>query len=1115
MTILTRCVLWSSLFIPLQSQAAPVAVTNFTAEQDAQIRLSWTVPSPQPNQYDIRWSTTGPVSNDADFSTATPLGAVVSGFTVAPTGQPAAVGAPGALEVLISTGLKPSTTFYWAIKSSDDGGTSWSPISNSTRAVAGSFSLFQMLKQRRDGDYEQFSENNYAWGDIDGDGDLDLIAGGGRSIVSSGLAEVTVYRNDVSTFVQIQAFSDMMRGSVVLGDLDNDGDLDLVLSGDSAGPKLKVYRNDGGPAPFVLVQEPLGAGSGLLESSLALGDYDGDGRLDLAALGDDSGVDRFLLFRNTGSTSPFVLVQQLLGAGQGLTEGSVAFADFDQDGDLDLAAVGGGRFVVFKNSGGLSPFSLTQEPMGTGLGVAAGDMEIADVDADGDEDIIVAGLQTGGANYLLRVYVNAGGTFSLGANLDAAYGFAYGALGLGDFDNDGDIDLAAYGQSFPTERRLSILANNGAGAFAFAQRHPKIELSRPSEITFSDFDRDGDLDLVIGDTDGLHVNKSLEADFGNVNSTASPPIGLAASLPTGGTVQLTFSGGDYDGSGSSQTLYYQVAVATCSAAPCLTLDGSGFEITGPGQFISSPRYATPMRGTRVRPRAALGTNGLRLNFAALVENATYYFRAATIDAGLRRSSWSLETSIYVSEPPAAVANLAAAATANEDEAVLTWTAAGDNGGAGTAASSEIRYSSSLVIGAGNFSQADLWNAARPVGGAAGTSEVETVTGLVPGVTYYFALKTRDALGNTSVISNVASYLTGQDIVPAVAGVTPADNQVGVEISTVVALRFSKSMAAAACGNALSVRASRDKDGAVVDALVAGATVYASATKTLTFTPAAVLSKNVTYEIGLTTACQDLANAPLLSSRTWRFVTIMDYQVGNVAVHPSGLSFTVPAGAFAQDGAIVVSTSPQDTMISVASQKLARRDGFSYPIKTMDFSCLNAAGAALQPALPLSVTVPYDDADDNGVIDGSNPPVRANTLALWQLDTATQNWVRLPGGETGSSSDAVISPLPHFSVFALIGGQDTSLSRAFAFPVPYVPARQTTRVITFQNLSSRATIKIYTLSGRLVRSIDEADGDGQATWDVRNSEGRDVASGLYFYLIRNDAETKKGELVIVR
>ncbi len=85
-----------------------------------------------------------------------------------------------------------------------------------------------------------------------------------------------------------------------------------------------------------------------------------------------------------------------------------------------------------------------------------------------------------------------------------------------------------------------------------------------------------------------------------------------------------------------------------------------------------------------------------------------------------------------------------------------------------------------------------------------------------------------------------------------------------------------------------------------------------------------------------------------------------------------------------------------------------------------------------------------------------------------------------------------------------------------FPNAYMPSSEGHTRIIFSDLPAVCTIKIYTLTGDLVRTIVESDGDGQAAWDVRNEGNEELPSGIYLYIIKSSTEgEEKGELVIRR
>lgn len=91
---------------------------------------------------------------------------------------------------------------------------------------------------------------------------------------------------------------------------------------------------------------------------------------------------------------------------------------------------------------------------------------------------------------------------------------------------------------------------------------------------------------------------------------------------------------------------------------------------------------------------------------------------------------------------------------------------------------------------------------------------------------------------------------------------------------------------------------------------------------------------------------------------------------------------------------------------------------------------------------------------------------------------------------------------------------TNLSLVYAFPNPYKPNSGDTTV-TFTNLTSECSIKIFTIRGELVAALNETDGDGEYIWDVKNSDAQDLVSGVYLYHIKSSTDSKIGKLFIIR
>ncbi|MFH2137590.1 MAG: hypothetical protein ABII88_03665 [Candidatus Omnitrophota bacterium] len=133
--------------------------------------------------------------------------------------------------------------------------------------------------------------------------------------------------------------------------------------------------------------------------------------------------------------------------------------------------------------------------------------------------------------------------------------------------------------------------------------------------------------------------------------------------------------------------------------------------------------------------------------------------------------------------PSAVSNLAASSSVY-NSVVLTWTATGDDNATGTAASYDIRYSTS-PINVSNWASATQVSG-EPIPGAAGASQNLTINGLTAETTYYFAIKVSDEIPNVSGLSNIANVTTPaipDTAAPYTSGHSPAQNAVGVAKNT--------------------------------------------------------------------------------------------------------------------------------------------------------------------------------------------------------------------------------------------------------------------------------------------------------------------------------------------
>ncbi len=340
-----------------------------------------------------------------------------------------------------------------------------------------------------------------AWGDYNGDGFADLSVGNYQG-------QNELYSTDgTGTFTQSVEFGNRNTFALVWGDFDNDGDPDLAVGNNGGWPvKNQLYMNNG-DSTFTWVNR-FGLTSGTI--ALAWADCDLDGDLDMAAGNGILGsVEQNQLFINNGDST--FTEQAQFGTGQSCT---IAWGDYDNDGDPDLAVGNGGfnyvgqNYLYINNGDG----TYTEEAQfGSG---DTSSLVWGDSDNDGDLDLAV-GNWNDGQNYL---YINNGdGTFTEQAQFGAR---DPNTIAWGDYDNDGDLDLAVGNGDFTSADSNFIYRNDGAGAFAEIY---EFGLGSTDGIAWADYDNDGDLDLAVGNEhhpfeNWLYVN--------DINDSASLQIAL-------------------------------------------------------------------------------------------------------------------------------------------------------------------------------------------------------------------------------------------------------------------------------------------------------------------------------------------------------------------------------------------------------------------------------------------------------------------------------------------------------------------------------------------------------------------------------------------------------------
>ena len=145
----------------------------------------------------------------------------------------------------------------------------------------------------------------------------------------------------------------------------------------------------------------------------------------------------------------------------------------------------------------------------------------------------------------------------------------------------------------------------------------------------------------------------------------------------------------------------------------------------------------------------------------------------------------------------------------------------------------------------------------------------------------------------------------------------------------------------------------------------------------------------------------------------------------------------------------------------------------------------------------------------------NSHLDTGSLSVYTIDPRTKRPVPVGGSSVDLASFVVSAPVDANGIYFVASALETSLSAAYAYPVPFKPSSGHT-TIKFLVPGVNSTIKVYTILGELVKEIDTApDANNIVTWDVHNQDGDAVASGVYIYQIKNSFSEKRGKLIIVR
>jgi VCBS repeat-containing protein len=432
-----------------------------------------------------------------------------------------------------------------------------------------------------------------AWGDYTGDGKLDLILSG-----YDGAKGITkLYKNNGSGSLTEDtgiALPGVEFSAVAWGDYTGDGNLDLILTGiDNANnPITKLYKNNGSGGLFEDTSIALPGVYG----DVAWGDYTGDGNLDLILTGIDNTSARITkLYKNNGSGS---LTEDTSIALLAVNASSVAWGDYTGDGKLDLILSGyngsGNATKLYKNNGSGGLFEDTSIAL---PGVNSGSVAWGDYTGDGKLDLILTGNNNvNDYNLITKLYKNNGSGGLTEDTSIALLGVAFGAVAWGDYTGDGKLDLILSGQyngggNIAQLYRSDDVVNHPPVA------NPLNNQSSPEDTavnftipatTFTDVDNPTlALSATLADNTALPSWLSFNAATGKFSGT--PPQDF------NGTLALKVTATDTGNLSASST--FNLVITPVNDAPVVTLASATQAVTNTNSPISGITISDVDAGT--------------------------------------------------------------------------------------------------------------------------------------------------------------------------------------------------------------------------------------------------------------------------------------------------------------------------------------------------------------------------------------------------------------------------------------------------------------------------------------------------------------------------------------
>lgn len=348
--------------------------------------------------------------------------------------------------------------------------------------------------------------------DMNGDGIEDfLVASTSLPTSTNGLRW---YESDGApdpTFTRTMIDAGLWTDAFVV-DLDGDGDQDVITCGRSIGSRLtpQWFENDGMNPPS-FTQNALPDLAVFLMNTVFLNDIhaadaDNDGDVDIVLTSEDFST--VYLLRSNGAPDPSFSVQIVDDAmpltdfgNSGVKGGSVRIADMNGDGNPDIVCGGSNTVRLYSGNGNPGALAFTQSTLGTASGRV--EIETADVNGDGDMDVVFCTTNQDRNAGSVGYFTNDGGLAPTFTRVILANDGSYEDVEVADINLRGALDIVATrgrSGSSPVGNETRWYENDGASDPAFTKRtvFGETGLRTVSALGIMDIDRDGDLDIING-----------------------------------------------------------------------------------------------------------------------------------------------------------------------------------------------------------------------------------------------------------------------------------------------------------------------------------------------------------------------------------------------------------------------------------------------------------------------------------------------------------------------------------------------------------------------------------------------------------------------------------------